>query len=135
MAKKSGNLVILDGKFMIEQVGRVKDGTMYRPYVSFRVCTEDEKYGGHHKVLAYDQLAEEIVATAKSFDELVASGRVIPDPIGGEKMEVSIRGRLRTYTDSTVVIADSVRFHTYEVVRMYANHIRNKVEDPVSERT
>ena len=131
MAKKQGNMVILDGKFKLEKVGKVKDGSLYRSFVNFRVCTDDEKYGGHHHVLAYDRLAEEIVATAKAFNDLTESGRVIPDPIGGGQMEVSVHGWLRTYSDSTVVIAESVRFHTYEVVRKYANLIQGKKVDPV----
>ena len=126
MGKKSGNFVFLDGKFVIDDTGRVKDGSMYRPFVSFRVCTDDDKHGGHHKVIAYDRLAEEVVATAKSFEDLTESGRVIPDPIGGGQMEVSVTGWLRTFSDSTFVIAESVRFHTYEVVRLYANKIRSK---------
>ena len=82
MGKKSGNFVFLDGKFVIDDTGRVKDGSMYRPFVSFRVCTDDDKHGGHHKVIAYDRLAEEVVATAKSFEVLRNLGESYRIPLG-----------------------------------------------------
>lgn len=128
MAKKHGNNVYLDGKFRMDKVGKFRDGSLFRPIVNFRVCTDDEKYGGHHHVTAYDRLAEEIAATSQAFTILTESGRVIPDPIGGGQMEISIRGWLRTMCDGTVVVVEFARFHTYEVVRKYANVLLAKKE-------
>jgi hypothetical protein len=93
--------------------------------VFFQVFTDDEKCGGHHHVVAYDRLANEIAATAMSFTNLTESGRVIPVAAGGGLMGVSVSGWLRTTPDSTVVVADSIDFHTYEIVRELAKEMQN----------
>jgi hypothetical protein len=129
MGKMRGNVVILDGKFKLDEVKHIKDGTILRPVVFFRVFTDDEKNGGHHHVVAYDRVAEEVVAVANSFNNLLDSGRVIPDTLGGGLMDVFIRGWLRSMKDSTVVVAESVNFHTYEIVREYAKHLQNHKQE------
>jgi hypothetical protein len=130
MGTKHGNFVVLDGKFRLDKVKQIKDGIILRPVVFFRVLTDDEKNGGHHHVVAYDRVAEEVVAIANSFTNLMDSGRVIPDTLGGSLMDVFIKGWLRTMKDSTVVVAEFVNFHTYEIVREYAKHLQNTKQRP-----
>jgi hypothetical protein len=125
MAQKSGNTVNLDGKFEFDGEEYVQFGKIRRPVVFFRIMTDDEKSGGHHHAVAYDQVAEKIIATSKSFSYLVESGRVVPDSVSGGLMDVSIRGWLRTMSKSSVVVAEAVTFHTYEIVREYAKHFHN----------
>jgi hypothetical protein len=125
MAQKSGNTVNLDGKFEFDGEEYIEYGKIRRPVVFFRIMTDDEKSGGHHHIVAYDQVAEKIIATSKSFSYLVESGRVVPDSVSGGLMDVSIRGWLRTMSKASVVVAESVTFHTYEIVREYAKHFHN----------
>jgi hypothetical protein len=126
MSRKSNNLVVLEGKFILVDLNQIADGGVSRPVITFNVCTEDEQSGGRHNVIAYDRLAEEIFATSRAFHELTESGQVIPDPIAGELLDVSVRGWLRSKDKSAFVVAEFVRFHTYSVVREYATHLMNQ---------
>jgi hypothetical protein len=125
MSKKQGNNVVLNGKFKLDSMRYIKDGSVSRPVVFFQVYTDEEKCGGHHHVVAYDRLANEVAVTAKAFTDLTESGRVIPDTIGGGLMGVSVQGWLRSNPDSTVVVADSIDFLTYEIVRALAKAMQN----------
>lgn len=127
MALKVGNSVNLDGKFEFERVEYIECGKLRRPVVFFQVMTDDEKSGGHHHAVAYDQVAEKIIAISKAFSYLVDSGRVVPDSVSRGLMDVSIRGWLRTLPKTSVVVAEAVTFHTYEVVREFAKHYQNNM--------
>jgi hypothetical protein len=126
MSRKSNNLVVLNGKFRLVMLDQIEDGEISRPVVTFKVCTDGEENGGHHHVLAYDRMAEEIIATTRAYTELTESGRVIPDPIAGGSMDVFVQGWLRSTDKSAYIIAESVCFHTYQVVREYAIQLMNQ---------
>jgi len=103
MSRKSNNLVVLNGKFRLVMLDQIEDGEISRPVVTFKVCTDGEENGGHHHVLAYDRMAEEIIATTRAYTELTESGRVIRIRLQGVN-GCFVQGWLRSMDKSAYIL-------------------------------
>jgi hypothetical protein len=100
---KRRNLVMLDGKLSVEEAKVVEmDGAS----VAAAICwieTDHPALGGRHLVVGYGFLAQEIVAFAQA--------------AGGEAVDATVDGWLRTNDEGVSVVADRVAFHaSVEVV-------------------
>ena len=99
---KRRNVVILDGPLSIEESKLVEVNGREVVAALCWIETDRPALGGRHRVVAYGQLAQEVVAFAQT--------------AGGGRVDTTVDGWLRTINGSSMVVADRLSFHVSPAV-------------------